>query len=140
MRKKKLFFSLAIVVLLCSIALEIYRVLNHESRLSFVSPSGLYREELVVVKTFISPFKGVSYMRFFEVKHPDSVYRTPVLDLMNLDMKDYEDDKEVGVFFLSFLKEKKVFEISLPNWCSHWMNVFVSNTPYTVYGNGDCNY
>lgn len=50
-------------------------------------------------------------------------------------MRVYEDSQTVGVTWVDFQKDMKVFLIAIPDWEDHWINIFISDTPYTVLQN-----
>ncbi|OLU28804.1 hypothetical protein BVH03_12140 [Pseudomonas sp. PA15(2017)] len=121
------------VLLIASCAVFTYGVnamLGYPASSSQVSPSGRYVMESVRVDR-VFMLGGMGYLRVIDTQEPRRVYRTPLYDTQSLDMRVFEDDVEVGVTWIDFDKKHKEFAISMPQWKGNWLNVFVSNTPYT---------
>ncbi|WP_139834941.1 hypothetical protein [Pseudomonas sp. B35(2017)] len=95
-----------------------------------ISPSGRYILENVRVGK-IFPFGGMAYLRVIDRENPQVVYRTPLYDTQSLDMNTNETESTVGIVWIYFDRNKKSFEIAMPEWEESWMNMFISNTPYT---------
>jgi hypothetical protein len=108
--------------------------IDREASDSFLSRSGKYRIECVDV-LFPYVYNRYVYFRFTEVASPARVYRSPVVRY-NIDLSSFENSKQVGVVWLEFEKETHRFTLSYPQWHESWINVFISNTPYTVQPNG----
>ncbi|VXD04203.1 conserved hypothetical protein [Pseudomonas sp. 8Z] len=66
---------------------------------------------------------------------PGVVFRSPLYSLQSLDMRSHEDDMVVGIVWIDFFKHSRTFSIGAPEWNEHWLNVFISNTPYEVIEN-----
>ncbi|WP_426233624.1 hypothetical protein [Pseudomonas sp. TWP3-2] len=98
------------------------------------SPSGDYRFEVVPTSWMIGA-SGMLYLRLIDLKDPDHTYRTPLMISESLYMRDYEDEKVVGVTWIDFNKADRTFTWSLPGWKEHWANSVISNTPYKVIEN-----
>lgn len=94
-----------------------------------VSPSGRFvMENVRVGKIFM--MSGMAYLRIIDKQEPGAVYRSPLYDTQSLDMRAFEDESEVGIYWISFNYHEKTFSISMPEWRESWLNVFISNTPY----------
>ncbi|MHC8346835.1 hypothetical protein [Pseudomonas sp. RT6P73] len=120
-------------VLVTSLALLIYCVnamLGYPASTTQVSPSGRYvMENVRVGKVFM--LGGMAYLRVIDTQDPKKTYRTPLYDTQSLDMRAFEDEGEVGITWIYFDRKNKTFTISMPQWEESWLNVFISNTPYT---------
>jgi hypothetical protein len=108
--------------------------INRKASESFLSGSGKYRIECVDV-LFLYFYSQYSYFRFTEVSKPVRVCRSPVVR-DNIDLSSFEDSKQVEVVWLDFEKDTHRFTLGYPQWRESWINVFISNTPYTVQPNG----
>ncbi|RMQ42165.1 hypothetical protein ALQ04_00996 [Pseudomonas cichorii] len=74
---------------------------------------------------------GMGYLRVIDTQEPAKVYRTPLYDTQSMDLRAFENEKEVGVSWVDFDRQEKTFTISVPQWEESWLNIFISNTPYT---------
>ena len=108
---------------------------SHHADTIVISPSGRFLIESVPVNGVIMPWGGMSYLRITDIENPISSYRTPLYETQHLDMRAHEDANTVGIYWIDFSKSENTFEISIPSWENHWLNTFVSNTPYTVLPN-----
>jgi hypothetical protein len=119
--------------LVASLVLLIYCVnamLKFPASTTKVSPSGRYVMENVRVGR-IFMLGGMAYLRVIDTQEPGKVYRTPLYDTQSLDMRAFEDEDEVGITWIDFDRKNKTFTISMPQWEESWLNIFISNTPYT---------
>lgn len=132
----KWFRSLCIVIglVLFSFFYMVIFNINREASESFLSGSGRYRIECVDV-LFLYFYSQYAYFRFTEVSKPVRVYRSRVVR-DNIDLSSFEDSKQVGVVWLDFEKDTHRFTLGYPQWRESWINLFISNTPYTVQPNG----
>ncbi|MGE8101965.1 hypothetical protein [Pseudomonas fluorescens] len=122
----------AIVLLVALSALLFFvvtTILNYPASSTVVSPSGRYVLENVRVGKIFT-LGGMAYLRVIDRQNPQEVYRTPLYDTQLLDMRVTEDDSTVGIAWIYFNRDKKTFDIAMPRWESHWLNMFISNTPY----------
>lgn len=108
--------------------------IDREASDSFFSQSGKYRIECVDV-LFPYVYNRYVYFRFTEIANPFRIYRSPVVRY-NIDLSSFENSRQVGVVWLDFDKETHRFTLGYPQWRESWINVFISNTPYTVQPNG----
>jgi hypothetical protein len=134
--KKKWLWSVSLSLLLAFAAL-IYCVnamIKFPASTTKPSPSGRYIIENVRVGR-IFMLGGMAYLRVIDSKEPSKIYRSPLYDTQSLDMRTFEDDAEVGITWIDFNKENKVFTVSMPQWEESWLNVFISNTSYEVIPN-----
>jgi len=99
-----------------------------------ISPSGRYILENVRVGKILT-LGGLAYLRVVDRQNPQEVYRTPLYDTQSLDMRVTEDDVTVGIAWIYFNRGNKTFDIAMPQWESHWLNMFISNTPYVYLEN-----
>lgn len=76
------------------------------------------------------PFGGKGYLQIIDLEDPDRVYRTPLIRDWTLDLRMYEDDNSISIFGLEFIKATKTYIIQWPDWQHHWLDGFISNTPY----------
>jgi hypothetical protein len=107
---------------------------NYPASSTVISPSGRYVMENVRVGKILT-LGGLAYLRIIDRQNPQEVYRTPLYDTQSLDMRASENESTVGIAWIYFDKDKKAFEIALPQWESHWLNLFISNTPYVYLEN-----
>ncbi|MBP5119457.1 hypothetical protein [Pseudomonas protegens] len=120
---------LAAVVLGVALAYSVSVVLGYPASTTQISPSGRFVMENVRVDGVFF-LGGMAYLRVVDMQAPETVYRTPLYDTQSLDMRAFENDHEVGIYWIKFDWQKKLFVISMPDWEEHWMNIFVNNTPY----------
>jgi hypothetical protein len=90
--------------------------------------------ESVPASSLLTP-RDFVYLRFTDLNNPNQVYRTPLFSELELDMRADEDEKTVGVVFIEFDKSSKAFTLGLSSPKKHWLNFFISNTPYRVLEN-----
>lgn len=100
-----------------------------------ISPSGQFLIENIPVNGVLMPWGGMSYLRITNIENPANSYRTPLYETQYLDMRAHENVNTVGIYWIDFSTSEKTFEISIPSWKDHWLNIFVSNTPYTALPN-----
>ncbi|KAB0504437.1 MULTISPECIES: hypothetical protein [Pseudomonas] len=131
-------YAISLAVLLCSlliaIAIIVVEVLGRAPDYSKKSPSGQYLIESVPASSLLTP-RDFVYLRFTDLNNPSQVYRTPLFSELELDMRADEDEKTVGVVFIEFDKSSKAFTLGLSSPKKHWLNFFISNTPYRVLEN-----
>jgi hypothetical protein len=113
--------------------LVIYNI-NREASDSFLSRSGQYRIECVDV-LFPFFYDRYVYFRFAEIANPSLIYRSPIVR-DGIDFHSFESAHQVGIVWLDFNKVTHQFDLSYPEWSESWLNLFISNTPYTVLPNG----
>lgn len=122
-----------VIVVAVFAAMLIYCVkamLDYPSDVSVESPSGRYvMQNVPVEKIFM--LGGMAYLRVTDRQNPQKVYRTPLYDMQSLDMRPFENEQRVGISWIDFDQQAKTFTISMPQWKESWLNVFISNTPYT---------
>jgi hypothetical protein len=128
-RKKMLRIAALLIICIAVLFLVVNKMLNFPANVTTVDTSGRYLLENVPVGG-IPGFAGMAYLRVIDKKHPEEVYRTPLYSTQLLDMRLTEDQSSVGVYWMYFNKDKKTFDIAMPQWEWHWMNIFISNTPY----------
>ena len=80
------------------------------------------------------PFKDLAYLRITDKRDSNAVFRSPLYSSDSLDMSSHEDDMILGIVWLDFYKQNQRFVIRFPEWESHWLNFFISNTSYDVVG------
>ena len=100
-----------------------------------ISKSGEYLIEHVRAAGILNPLGDISYLRITRIDSPTISYRTPLFRSAHLDMRLHENDQAIGITWIDFIKEKKAFEIGIPEWKEHWLNIFISDTPYTIFPN-----
>lgn len=124
-----LFVSLSIFLFFIVVTMR-----NYPASSTVISPSGRYILENVRVGKILT-LGGLAYLRVVDRQNPQEVYRTPLYDTQSLDMRVTENKATVGVAWIYFNRDKKTFDIAMPQWESHWLNVFISNTPYVYLEN-----
>ncbi len=125
------------VFMITALLLALLVVVGERTRtpsLVTVSPSGDYRFEVVPASWMIGA-SNMLYLRVVDLKDPDHIYRTPLMIRESLYMREYEDEKVVGITWIDFNKADRTFTWSLPGWKEHWANSVISNTPYEVIEN-----
>jgi hypothetical protein len=123
-----------IISALC-FAILIQDLQSHHADTIVISPSGRFLIENVPVNGVLMPWGGMSYLRITDIEQPMNSYRTPLYETQHLDMRANESSNTVGIYWIDFSKPEKTFEIGIPSWENHWLNIFISNTPYTVSPN-----
>lgn len=119
----------ASAVLVALLVYSVQAMLGYPASTTQVSPSGRFvMENVRVGKIFM--MSGMAYLRIIDKQEPGAVYRSPLYDTQSLDMRAFEDEREVGIYWISFNYHEKIFSISMPEWRESWLNVFISNTPY----------
>lgn len=133
---RKFFLSLAalLVSFLIAVAFIVNGVLSRAPDVSKKSPYGHYLIESVPASSLLTPRDSV-YLRFTDLNELGHVYRTPLFSDVSLDMTADESDDAVGVVFIRLDKKSKVFTLALSNPRKHWLDLFISNTPYEVIPN-----
>ena len=133
---RKFFLSLAalLVSFLIAVAFIVNGVLSRAPDVSKKSPYGHYLIESVPASSLLTPRDSV-YLRFTDLNDLGHVYRTPLFSDVSLDMTADESDDAVGVVFIRLDKKSKVFTLALSNPRKHWLDLFISNTPYEVIPN-----
>ncbi|WP_311968394.1 hypothetical protein [Pseudomonas baltica] len=118
------------VVMGCCIVAAVLR----PAEVGFVSSSGDYKVEYVDAKLFFT-FRDLAYLKITEQKHPERVFRSPLIAANSLEMNQLENSQYVGVDWVRFDKMKHRFEIVILGWHGSVMSAFISNTPYVVFSN-----
>lgn len=133
---RKFFLSLAalLVSFLIVVAFIVNGVLSRAPDVSKKSPYGHYLIESVPASSLLTPRDSV-YLRFTDLNDLGHVYRTPLFSDVSLDMTADESDDAVGVVFIMLDKKNKAFTLALSNPRKHWLDLFISNTPYEVIPN-----
>lgn len=126
--------AVLLVLLFVSLFFVVSTMQNYPASSTVISPSGRYVMENVRVGKILT-LGGMAYLRIIDRQNPQEVYRTPLYDTQSLDMRASENESTVGIAWIYFDKDKKAFEIALPQWESHWLNLFISNTPYVYLEN-----
>lgn len=133
---RKAAFWVAVLFVFFSVSLffVVSAMRNYPASSTVISPSGRYVMENVRVGKILT-LGGMAYLRIIDRQNPQEVYRTPLYDTQSLDMRASENASTVGIVWIYFNKDKKTFEIALPQWETHWLNIFISNTPYVYLEN-----
>ncbi|VVO95141.1 hypothetical protein [Pseudomonas fluorescens] len=133
--KKYIMWAVACVVgLVAFVALVVIGVLTRAASVSDVSPSGKYIIESVSASTLLTP-RNTVYLRIKDRDHADQVYRSPIFSQDALDMRFREDEGAVGVVFIEMDKATKKYTLWISGTEEHWLNFFISNTPYEILEN-----
>ncbi|MCD5989311.1 hypothetical protein KDX30_15520 [Pseudomonas sp. CDFA 553] len=122
-----------LIVFVGLLVVVVNKMCNYPSNVTTVDTSGRYLLQNVPVGRILG-LGGMAYLRVIDKEHPGEVYRTPLYSTQLLDMRLYEDDTSVGVYWLYFNKNEKTFDIAMPQWDWHWLNLFISNTSYVHSG------
>ncbi|AGI22657.1 hypothetical protein H681_03875 [Pseudomonas sp. ATCC 13867] len=86
-------------------------------------------------KVSLGPLSNLVYLRIRDSQAPHTVFRTPLFEDRYTDMRPHEDDTTVGTYWIDFDKQKRSFEIGVPEWRENWLNTFISNAPYSINEN-----
>ncbi|MBA1232771.1 hypothetical protein G7013_24280 [Pseudomonas viridiflava] len=129
---RKLLMRGGLVVALFTVVVSycVKTMLDFPAALSVLSPSGRYEIQNVPVGKVLM-FGGMAYLKVIDKQKPEAVYRSPLYEVQSLDMRAFESEDKVGIYWVSFDREKKAFIISMPEWKESLFNAFISNTPYT---------
>lgn len=125
-------FSILAVIFFWNIGIAI----RAPADVSMSSELGRYTIENVPLKGLLSMPGGMAYLRIVDHQQNNNTFRTPLYSTQSLDMRDFEDSKSVGIYWIIFYKDKESFSIGMPQWRPHWLNRFISNTPYEIVPNG----
>ncbi|MHA3734274.1 hypothetical protein ACXR0M_01225 [Pseudomonas sp. Eth.TT006] len=135
MRTKKIFFFLFLLVVVIAVfAVSVNSVVNRQASSFVISESGNYLIENVPVRGLLVPFDDLAYLRIIDKRDSNAVFRSPLYSRSAVDMTAHEDDVIVGIVWIDFYKRDQHFGIRVPEWKNHWLNSFISNTPYEVAG------
>lgn len=133
--KKILIATASVVILTGLLAVQIYSLLGRPASSSVTSESGRYLMENVHVGGILVAFEDLAYLRITDKNIPGTVFRSPLYPQQSLDMRSHEDNVAVGIVWVDFLKHDQSFSIRAPDWDQHWLNIFISNTPYEIIEN-----
>ncbi len=132
--KKISLIGLLLIVIVSVFAASLYSLLNRQASTFVVSTSGDYLIESVSARSVLVPFEDLAYLRVADKRNSGAVYRSPLYAQNTADMTVLEDNGVVGIVWVDFYKNDQHFGIRVPDWKGHWLNWFVSNTPYEVMG------
>ena len=133
MSSKKIALSLCFLVAAISIfSVSLNSMLERKASSSVVSESSNYLIENVPVRGFLVPFDDLAYLRITDKRDSNTVFRSPLYSRSTVDMSSHEDDVIVGIVWIDFYKRDQHFGIRVPDWKTHWLNSFISNTPYEI--------
>jgi len=133
MKFKKTFLVLLILFALGIgvFAQQLIDVLNRKPY-SSTSPSGRYLLQHVRAGNLFIPFRHLGYLQVVDLQNPQRVYRSPLIYDDSLDMRMSESARELSIFGMQFNTATKTYFIQWRDWEPHWLNWFISNTPYGV--------
>lgn len=134
--KKNAIMASTLSILAVIFCWNIWIAIRAPADISKSSESGRYTIENVPLKGLLSMPRGMAHLRIIDRKNNNKIFRTPLYSTQSLDMRDFEDSKTVGIYWIIFYKENEYFSIGMPQWRSHWLNWFISNTPYEIVPNG----
>lgn len=135
MGSKKIALSLCFLVAAISVFfVSLNSVLERKASSFVVSESGSYLIENVPVRGLLAPFEDLAYLRVTDKRDSNTVFRSPLYSRNTVDMSSHEDDVIVGIVWIDFYKRDQHFGIRVPDWKTHWLNSFISNTPYEIVG------
>lgn len=124
-----------LIVAISVFIISLKSMLEREASSSVLSESGNYLIENVSVRGPLVPFDDLAYLRITDKRDSSAVFRSPLYDRSSVDMRSHEDAGVVGIVWIDFYKRDQHFGIRMPEWKTHWLNRFISNTPYEVIGN-----
>ncbi|HJX81320.1 hypothetical protein [Pseudomonas frederiksbergensis] len=135
MDSKKIALSLCFLVAAITVfSVSLNSVLERKASSFVVSESGIYLIENVPVRGLLVPFDDLAYLRITDKRDSNAVFRSPLYSRSTVDMSSHEDDVIVGIVWIDFYKRDQHFGIRVPDWKTHWLNSFISNTPYEIVG------
>lgn len=135
MRSRKTVLLLCLLVVVVSIfVVSLNGLLKRQASSFIVSESGHYLIENVPVRGLLVPFDDLAYLRVTDKRDSSAVFRSPLYLRNTVDMSAHEDDVIVGIVWIDFYKRDQHFGIRVPDWKEHWLNRFISNTPYDIAG------
>ncbi|VVM47500.1 hypothetical protein PS634_00633 [Pseudomonas fluorescens] len=135
MVSKKLKIFLTLLTAIVGVFVGSIDSLKHRQASSFVvSNTGEYLVENVSARGLLVPFENLSYLRIADKRDSNAAFRSPLYLSNSLDMSSHEDEMIAGIVWLDFYKRDQHFVLRFPEWEPHWLNFFVSNTPYEVIG------
>ncbi|MBK5302637.1 MULTISPECIES: hypothetical protein [Gammaproteobacteria] len=135
MSSKKIASLLCFLVAAISVfSVSLNSVLERKASSFVVSESGSYLIENVPVRGLLVPFDDLAYLRITDKRDSNTVFRSPLYSRSTVDMSSHEDDVIVGIVWIDFYKRDQHFGIRVPDWKTHWLNSFISNTPYEIVG------
>ncbi|WP_339452939.1 hypothetical protein [Pseudomonas sp. EA_5y_Pfl2_R50] len=132
--KKTVFFAGLLVLAITFFGVALNNLLKRPASSSVVSESGNYLIENVPVRGWLVPFDDLAYLRITDKQDSNAVFRSPLYPRSAVDMGTHEDDVIVGIVWIDFYKRDQHFGIRVPEWKPHWLNSFISNTPYDIVG------
>ncbi|MFJ2283273.1 hypothetical protein ACIOUG_19305 [Pseudomonas sp. NPDC087803] len=133
MSAKKIVLLLGfLLVVIASFAVSMNGIIKRQASSSVVSESGNYLIENVPVRGLLVPFDDLSYLRITDKRDSNAVFRSPLYSRSTVDMTAHEDNVIVGIVWIDFYKRDQHFGIRVPEWKPHWLNAFISNTPYEI--------
>jgi hypothetical protein len=132
--KKTVFFAGLLVLAITFFGVALNNLLKRPASSSVVSESGNYQIENVPVRGWLVPFDDLAYLRITDKQDSNAVFRSPLYPRSAVDMGTHEDDVIVGIVWIDFYKRDQHFGIRVPEWKPHWLNSFISNTPYDIVG------
>lgn len=135
MSAKKITLLLCFLVIAISVFfVSVNRLLERDASSFVVTESGNYLVENVPVRGLLVPFDDLAYLRITDIRNSNTVFRSPLYSRNTVDMTSHEDDVIVGIVWIDFYKLDQHFGIRVPGWETHWLNSFISNTPYEIVG------
>jgi hypothetical protein len=132
--KKTVFFAGLLVLAITFFGVALNDLLKRPASSSVVSESGNYLIENVPVGGWLVPFDDLAYLRITDKQDSNAVFRSPLYPRSAVDMGTHEDDVIVGIVWIDFYKRDQHFGMRVPEWKPHWLNSFISNTPYDIVG------
>ncbi|MCP1473508.1 hypothetical protein ABIA54_002406 [Pseudomonas sp. EB276 TE3739] len=132
--KKTVFFAGLLVLAITFFGVALNNLLKRPASSSVVSESGNYLIENVPVGGWLVPFDDLAYLRITDKQDSNAVFRSPLYPRSAVDMGTHEDDVIVGIVWIDFYKRDQHFGMRVPEWKPHWLNSFISNTPYDIVG------
>lgn len=93
--------ALVLVVLVGLLVVVVNKICNFPANVTNIDTSGRYLLQNVPVGGILG-LGGMAYLRVVDKEHPEKAYRTPLYSTQSLDMRLFEDDKSVGVYWLYF--------------------------------------
>jgi hypothetical protein len=133
MRFKLLFLTLCAFLLSAGLAFYVFVDGLSQRRPDVIELSATrqYILERVPLRVFFFG-EDLAYLRVTDQDEPKIIYRSPLSPIGQLDMNLVAGPGKIGVSTVDFNTDKKYFVFHVKQWKEHWLNRFVSNTPYSV--------
>ncbi|RON03971.1 hypothetical protein [Pseudomonas brassicacearum] len=133
MRLKMICFAIFVFLLSAGVAPYIFvdGLSQRSPDVVKISATRQYVVERVPLRLF--PFdENLAFLRVTDLNEPRKIYRSPLFEIEEADMRKTFDSGRIGTSFLEFSIERKSFIFHSEYLRDYWLNRFVANAPYSV--------